>query len=520
MVISMKIDIDINGKVKPNRRVWQRCIGSDHAFQAHRTDWCRQLKAVHDELGIEYVRFHGILSDDMLTVQSFHEFAPIPGTEAIRTVNFFQVGHILDNILGVGVKPIIELSFMPSALAGGDKACLHYKGNITPPKDYDEYGEYIKSFTEFLTERYGEEEVKNWFFKVWNEPDLPTFWAGTQEEYFKLYEYACKAVKSVCAKYRVGGPATSENKWIKEFCEYCDKNGVPYDFISTHMYPDEPFGNTFDLSSMQKRAQKVIGEAIESGAGLTETFTEFFYKSEKLENIPKGMLYGEAEKTAEYLGNKKPLFYTEYNSFATFAAPLHDEKYSAAFAVKTAMDLDGMCDVLSYWVFSDIYEEIMFLPEPFVGGFGLITACGIKKPNFYAFKMLSKLGPYRYVLPEHTNEPVEYAAFSDSKSMQILVYAQSMVPGNEEHNVEIGINAAASSVKIARIDDKHCNPKKMWKESGAAKNLTQKQVEWINEKCKLKQKNLSFKSNIGENGSRTEFSFKLKTNDVCLITIR
>lgn len=516
----MKITIDVNGSIKPDGRVWQRCIGSDHAFQAHRTDWCEQLKTVHDELGIEYVRFHGILSDDMLTIQSFHDFAPMPGTEAIKTVNFFQVGHVLDNVIAVGMKPVIELSFMPSALASGNKTCLHYKGNITPPKDYDEYGAYIESFVRFLTERYGEEEVKVWYFEVWNEPDLPTFWAGTQEEYFRLYAYAARAIKSVNAEYRVGGPATSENKWIKEFCEYCDNNNVPYDFISTHMYPDEPFGNKFDMNAMQQRAMRVIKGAIDNGSGLSETLTEFFYKPEKLRNIPKGMLYDEAVKTQAYLKNKKPLFYTEYNSFATFAAPLHDEKYSAAFIVKTALDLGSQCDMLSYWVFSDIYEEIMFLPEPFVGGFGLITACGIKKPNFYAFKMLSQLGQYRYVLPEHTNEPVEYAAFCDGKKLQILLYAQSMEPKDEEHEVTISLNAAATRVTVAAIDDTNCNPKRLWQEMGSPKNLNRAQVQEINDRCALTERNISFKTTMGNGGCTTAFTVKLRTNDVCLITVR
>lgn len=225
---------------------WQKCIGNDHAFQMHRSDMLEHLKMIHDELGFQYIRFHGIFNDDMLTYQKLSDLVKVPGSEFVEEVNFHQAGHVYDNVLKAGMKPVVELSFMPSALASGETYMLHYKANITPPKNYDAWAGYITAFVDYLIRRYGIEEIREWYFEVWNEPDLNTFWAGTQEEYFKLYEYTARAVKAADSKLRVGGPATSKNRWIQEFIDYCESRDVPYDFVSTHHYPGRPFGNSID----------------------------------------------------------------------------------------------------------------------------------------------------------------------------------------------------------------------------------------------------------------------------------
>jgi xylan 1,4-beta-xylosidase len=171
----MEIQLDRNTPTKPTDRSWQLCIGNDHAFQMHRTDFCEHLKLAHDELGFRYVRFHGLFDDDMLTIQSLADFIALPGSHKIREQNFRQVGHVLDNVLQCGMKPFVELSFMPRHLASGKKTGLHYKNNITPPRDYQAWGAYIEDFIRFILNRYGKEEVESWYFEVWNEPDIPNF---------------------------------------------------------------------------------------------------------------------------------------------------------------------------------------------------------------------------------------------------------------------------------------------------------------------------------------------------------
>lgn len=497
-------------ETKPTSFVWQKCIGNDHAFQMHRSDMLEHLKKIHDELGFEYIRFHGILSDDMLTYQKLSDLVKIPESEYVEEINFHQVGHVYDNVLKAGMKPVVELSFMPTPLASGETYMLHYNINITPPKSYEAWAEYIQAFVRYLINRYGIEEVRQWYFEVWNEPDLNTFWAGTQEEYFKLYEYTARAIKEIDSGLRVGGPATSKNRWIKEFMDFCDTNNVPYDFISTHHYPGRPFGNTID------EKQKEMIQAIRDGKGkdITAVNRAMFYHPERNKDIPKGMLSGQSDQAAAEVGGKVPLFYTEWNGTSVFGAEINDTKASAAFLVKTIMDLGEGVQMYSYWCASDMFEEIFFLPKPFHGSFGIISIDGIPKPNFWGFKLLSELYPSRINLPVRTNEDVEYAAFTDGHNIQVLLYAQSMEQKDDTFEVNLSVPGAAEDVLLQVIDDTHCNPYQKWLDLGSPDNLTPSQIEKIKEETRLQSEPIGF----FVEGGTTSVKTTLHTNDVMLIT--
>ena len=185
---------------------------------ALRDDWQRDLKRAHDELGFKYVRFHGLLSDDMGVV--------------VREKNkllysFVNSDRIFDFLLSIGMKLFVELSFMPGALASGNKTVFHYQANVTPPKSYKEWSNLIEQLVSHLVERYDEDEVKEWLFEVWNEPNLNAFWRGTKRDYFRLYRYTAEAIKKISASFKVGGPATAKSEWIEDFVDYCERNDVP-----------------------------------------------------------------------------------------------------------------------------------------------------------------------------------------------------------------------------------------------------------------------------------------------------
>lgn len=255
--------VDKDAPVTPTDYSWQFGIGCDHAYMLHRSDVCEHLKFVHDELGIKSVRFHGIFDDDMLTIQSFADYAPVPGAEKIKELNFRQVAHVYDNVLKTGMKPFVELSFMPSALALGTKTGLHYKNNITMPKDLYEWSAYIKAFVNFLIERYGKEEVESWKFEVWNEPDLPyVFFDASMEDYFALYAATARAIKEADRDICVGGPSTSGCKWIPQFINFCKENNLPCDFVTTHHYPGDAFGNTV---SAYTRLKELVDDTVAKG---------------------------------------------------------------------------------------------------------------------------------------------------------------------------------------------------------------------------------------------------------------
>lgn len=473
----MEIRFNHHANTKPTDRSWQVCVGSDHAHQVHRADFQDQMAFVHNELGFRYIRFHGILADDMNIVQSLSDLIPLPRATSIRTTNFFQVGRVYDAVLRAGMKPFVELSFMPSALASGRKTVFHYKANITPPKDMNAWSDFIKQLIHFLLDRYGEQEVESWYFEVWNEPDLTFFWRGGQKGYFDLYKATVLAIKSVNPRLRVGGPATSANRWLKEFQAYCKTENLPIDFLSSHQYPGDAFGNAIDLKRILQMARLIWKSKGESLAAVNR---KLFWEPDILPIIPKGILTDQLRIAKKEAGSI-PLLYTEWNCSSVFGAPIHDTKVSAAFAIKTILDNDGLVDAYCFWCFSDLFEETFFLVEPFNGGFGLLTVDGIPKPSFWAFKLLSMLGDERYDF-YFEQDGVEAAAFKKGEQIQILLYHQSWVEKEiKKQSVQLvlpGITAV-KSVTVQAIDDEHCNPKRVWEEMGSPSPLKPQEIESI-----------------------------------------
>ncbi len=513
----MKITIDKNTKTIPTDFSWQFGIGNDHAFQFHRKDVCEHIKSVHDELGIKYIRFHGIFDDDMLCYQrlsDYKPFAAVPYSNQIEEINFKQITDVFDNVLACGMKPFVELSFMPGALASGKKTGIRYLNNITQPKSLEKWAEFIKRFIRFLSDYYSDAEIEQWYFEVWNEPDLAIFFKGKQIDYFNFYAATAKAVKAINPNLRVGGPSSSACLWLDDFIEYCNKNNVPFDFVSTHHYPGDAFGNSFSMKDAFKM-MSIAKNSAKNNIDLSDTMQKMFFHPEVYKKWSKGILEKLDEQVKKQVG-EKPLFITEWNSMAVFASPVHDEKYSAAFVIKSCMDLKNQINGYMFWCCSDIYEEQFMLGKPFHGGFGLINNCGIPKPNFWAFKILSQLYPKRLDLPGICSEDIEYAVFTDGKNIQILLYAQNMdYYKNDTVKIELNINFSAKNVTAQFIDNNHCNPKKEWIAMGTPDILTPSQVRKIKESTDLKSENIPFESNETD----TRIRLNMHTNDVVLISV-
>ena len=511
-----KYFIDRKLKKVPTDYSWQFGIGNDHAFQLLRTDVCEHVRSASRELGIKYLRFHGIFCDDMLVFQRLSDlgvFKVLPCADKIGEMSFGQVSAVLDNVLKCGMKPFLEISFMPKALASGNKTGLRYKNNITMPSDMDKWVAFVRKFIGFLLERYGKEEVESWYFEIWNEPDLPFFFAGTREDYFKLYAATARAVKETDGNIRVGGPATSACRWLEEFVEFCESEKVPYDFISTHHYPGDAFGNV--LKDKDPLATiKTAARCAENGVDMGDCLTELFFDPKLYKTWKKGV-FAEMDRKAKEIAGEKPLFISEWNSMAVYAAPIHDEKYSAAFAIKSVIDSQGLTDGFMFWCCSDVFEEMFHLCKPFHGSFGIISNDGIPKPNFHAFKMLSELYPEKLDLPV-TNEEVEFATFVNGDKTQVLIYSQDFDTEKDEvYRAEIVFDAKASKVIKRVIDDKHCNPKAEWINLGKPNLLTREQVKYIKKKTKLKRQKQAFTLK----GNNTFINLELRTNDVVMLEI-
>ena len=522
----------------PHQKHWQFCVGSGHAHLALRTDYVKQLKFIHDELGIQRVRFHGILHDDMSTYNTLRVMLPFPGTENFKEINFRACGVAYDNILAAGMKPFVEISFMPRELASkaDQGGFIYYNPNVSMPKDWDAWKNYIRAFIRFLLHRYGEAEVRSWYFEIWNEPDLgSTFFSGGDEGYFRLYRETVEAIKSVDEQLMVGGPSTSGSKWIKHFRKMCEEHHVPLDFLSTHQYAGDPIAGVEDNGSPEDAS----GESTEAPAFTPEKLAFIQKKLEMTDDksflggmralledksetmdIPADIFKKNAAVVRQQAGDY-PLFYTEWGSNAIFSAATNDTRKTAAYLVKTALDVAGSLDGSSVWCFSDIFEEWHPFVEPFHGGFGLLNQDGIPKPGFWGLKLLSLCGDERIDLGEKAMQgEIGAAAFKGLKSMQVLLFRQQMKnddnTSKEAVSVHIPLAHLPKSVTVMRIDAEHGNPLRVWQEEYKCRNdLNAQEIHEIIEKTKVQQENWPYTFNRGE----MKADMALGVNDVYLLQI-
>lgn len=370
-------------------------VGAGRANEGLRADWQQQLAELKRDTDFQYIRMHGLLTDDMGVYKI--------DAQGREQYNFQYIDALYDYILSIGMKPFVELGFMPSALASGDKTIFWWRGNVTPPHSYEKWEALIQKLTEHWTQRYGADEVATWYFEVWNEPNLDGFWAGTQADYFKLYAHSARAIKRVNPNYKVGGPATAGAAWIPEMIAYCTTNKVPLDFVSTHSYGvnqgflDE-YGNTGTVLSKDELA------------------------------VARDVLKNRQEIAASALPNLE-LHYTEWSSSYTPADPTHDSYHQAAYILQKLKQVGDAAQSMSYWVFTDIFEEPGPRFEAFHGGFGLMNTQGIKKPAYFAYQFLNQLSPIEL----KNTDAQSFATKDEQGNVQLLLW-------DSTHTLPDGIN--------------------------------------------------------------------------------
>jgi xylan 1,4-beta-xylosidase len=455
---------------------WEHTVGSGHAPLALRADWQKQILQCHQELGFNHARFHAILSDQMGTLLC-EEDQPL--------YSFFNADQIIDFLLSIGMRPFVELSFMPEMLASGSTTVFSYRGNVTPPKDYGQWSTLIKTLVEHWVARYGAAEVRHWFFEVWNEPNLPAFWTGGQDAYFRLYKVTAAAIKSVDDSLKVGGPATANNGWIPEFIAYCQQNAVPADFISTHHYPTDALGTQ--------------GE---------DTVTQ-------LQHSPRHMMKAQAARVREQAG-ELPVYYTEWNLSSNPRDHLHDKPFAAAFATKIVMEARGLVQGYSFWTFSDIFSENYFPSVPFQGGFGLLNIHGIAKPLYRAFQILHGLGVD--ILEVEGEHPTVDAWVVHKEGSATILLTNVAMPRHRIHTELVHVRLSGAPIPgaawIERIDEDHANPRALWHQMGEPKYLSAVQVEELN-RASVMRKDPQIWTRVKEN---LEFDVALPPQSVAAIT--
>jgi xylan 1,4-beta-xylosidase len=352
--------VDPSAPAHPFPHFWEEMFGSGRAILSLRESYRRDLREVKDATDFKYIRFHAILHDEVGIYSEDAGGAPV--------YNFSYLDQIYDGLLHNGVRPFVELSFMPRKLAAQPiQHPFWYAPIVSPPASYEKWGDLISHFAQHLIDRYGINEVSQWYFEVWNEPNLD-FWAGDpkQETYERLYDVTARSLKRVSPRLRVGGPATAQAAWVDTFMRHCVENHVPLDFVSTHVYANDTAQNVFGTDESIPRTQMVC-RAVRK-----------VHEQVKASSLPS-----------------LPLIWSEYNASYLTEPDVTDAVFMGPWLADTIRQCDGMVDMLSYWTFSDVFEEQGVVKTPFYGGYGLIAERGLPKPAFNAFKLLHLLGTQR-----------------------------------------------------------------------------------------------------------------------------
>lgn len=481
------ISVNINDKEKDFEHYWKKLITYTRASEGLRKVWQLQLKEVQKEIKFEYIRFHGIFSDDMMVCNLTYS--------GNIEYNWTYIDQLFDFFKEVNIKPFIELGFMPSELKKTDETVFWWQGNISQPKDIKQWTSLVKEFIRHCINRYGLEEVETWYFEVWNEPDLENvFWIGGQKKYFEFYRETYLAVKSISNKLKVGGPsinyqAIPQNTWLEDFIVYCNKNHIPLDFISIHIYPES-------YASQKEPGNIVWGlyegtEPEELLSDRTGVKRIYFDKNNTYHTL--NSLNSKIEKHINY---KPEVHITEWNASAYSRNLIHDTCFVATFIISNILKSIGIVDSLGYWTFTDINEEAKAGISVFHGGFGLINNNGLKKPAYYAYYLLSKLGT------EIIQQGEEYIITKKDKDVQILAYnyayfddlflngdtsaltnteRYSVYEWKPDKHIEVNISELSGDYKITRYQLNRENGSVFdeWVKMGMPENMTQEELEYL-----------------------------------------
>ncbi|MEO8887999.1 MAG: xylan 1,4-beta-xylosidase [Jatrophihabitantaceae bacterium] len=419
---SVQVSVDAANPIAPLDRVW-RMVGSERLTQLRFGDdgngheigveFAEALRQAHDDLGVRRVRAHAILDDDNHVVTR-------DAAGGLR-FDFTEIDRLYDQLLGLGLRPVVEVSFMPAVIARDpEQTVFTYRGIISPPRDWSEWHDVVRALAAHLVERYGLDEVAGWGFEIWNEPNLEVFWTGTQQEYLRLYDEAARAVKSVDERLLVGGPSTAAGEWVETLAAHAERDGVPLDFLTSHTYGNLP---------------------IDARASLRRHG------------------FGDV-----------PVWWTEWGVGSTHFGPIHDGVSGAPFVLSGLAAAQGRLDALAYWVISDHFEELGRPPALFHNGFGLLTVGNLHKPRYWAVRLAAEQGDDvldSQVVGDGADVLVQaWATRHADGTVDVLVWNGTinadLMNGDPRLDRQVqlsvdGLEDRPYAVRIARVDAQHSN---------------------------------------------------------------
>lgn len=444
--------IDTNTKIDYNNQV-DYCIGTGRMGLALQKEYLEQLKLIQEEIGFKHIRGHGLFCDDMAI---YHEYQDEDGVTRVE-YNFTYLDMVMDQYREVGLKPFLELGFMPNQLASGTQTVFYWKGNTTPPKDMKGWCNLVTATLTHLCERYGREEVVTWPIEVWNEPNLPGFFEhADMDKYFELFQASFEAIKKLDSRFCVGGPAicgVDDERWMKCFMEFCRKEKLAIDFITRHHYTTE-FPEQKGHYGYAKLSEAEDGfRNLQTTRDIVDSFDEY-----------RGL----------------PIHLTEFNTSYVPDCPLHDTNRNAAYLAEQLSRLGEVNESYSYWTFGDIFEEKGVPFTPFHGGFGLLANGCIHKPTYWVFQFYKMCKEGVCVLKTED----AYVVRMEDGSYRGIAYYKTMSGTNQGTVKDLEFilpfdKAKKCSLITKTVDEETCNPLKIWHVMGEPASLSKEQKELL-----------------------------------------
>lgn len=490
------IAVDLGHPAGPVDRFFDFSVGSDFPGTLIRDDSQAQLKTTVDELGFRYIRFHAIFHDVLGTMR-------IENGKAVY--HWSKIDQLYDDLLARHIRPFVELGFTPAALATSQSSIFYWNGNTSHPKP-EGWRDLIGAFIRHIEARYGKEEVRTWFFEVWNEPNLSGFWeGGDQKAYFELYDLTSKTIKSIDPALRVGGPATAGAAWVPEFLAHVRESGAGVDFVTTHTY------------------------------GVQGGFLDEEGKSDtKLDPSPNAII-GDVRRVRDQISAspfpRLPLYFTEWSTSYTPRDSVHDSYISAAYILTKLKACQGLAQGMSYWTYTDLFEEPGPPTAPFQGGFGLLNPEGIRKPAFFAYKYLHALrgaslttsDPQAMLSTKSGNlAAVIWDLEQPDQKLSNRSFYTKVVPAQPASPVRLEIKhlrpGAAYRLQVRRSGFHTNDAYSAYLEMGAPQHLNPEQVTRLNELTRdLPEKDQIF--NAQKDGV-LDVTVPMRSNDIVLVTLR
>jgi xylan 1,4-beta-xylosidase len=434
------ISVDAHAAGQPFPHFWEEMFGSGRANLAMRDNYRRDLRLVKTATDFHYVRFHGIFDDENGVYSEDAQGQPV--------YNWSYVDQIYDGLLENGIRPFVEISFMPKALAAKQQThAFWYKPYPSPPSDYAKWDALMTAFAQHLIDRYGIDEISQWYFEVWNEPNID-FWIGrpAQPTYFELYDHTARALKAVNPRIRVGGPATAQAAWVGDLIAHTEQNHVPLDFVSTHVYGNDTADNVFH-DNRAVAPHQMVCEAVD------KVHSEIVHSARP----------------------RIPLIWSEFNATYANEQPITDSVYMGPWMADTISKCDGKTLMMSYWSFSDVFEEGGVVKTPFYGGYGLVAEDDIPKPAYDVFMLLHELGDER--LPAPTDD----ALVTRRADGTLVIATWNLVePGanGSDKTVTFDLKGVADGAyaEVRRVDAQHGDTLDAWKQMGSPKTPSREQI--------------------------------------------